>query len=292
MVQINKVLLSAGIHGNEKTGIYLIKKFQKNKKLILRNSLVTETLLVNPKAIELNQRYYEVDLNRCFELKNFNNHKSYEQDLAQQTYQQLRQSQIDFVLDFHTSTANMGLTLLLSNDNLFNLQLAAYLIAIDPSIKIVRTADGKEKNRFRNIFPFGFTVEMGAIAPNVIDPIWFRRAEILVEQILDYLDKTNNNQQPTSSATIPVYSMFETIYFPTDSQKDIAGIVSGNLHGNDYGALNPGEVLFNKFDGEDILYPGDETVYPIFVNEAAYWEDKIAMYLTTKENISLLDSRS
>ena len=60
MTEISKLLLSAGIHGNEKTGIYLIKKFQKNSNLISRSSFTTETLLINHQAIALNRRYCEL----------------------------------------------------------------------------------------------------------------------------------------------------------------------------------------------------------------------------------------
>ncbi|MEM9508184.1 MAG: aspartoacylase, partial [Cyanobacteria bacterium P01_E01_bin.35] len=266
MVKINQVLLSAGVHGNEKTGIYLVKKFKNNQKLISRNSFATKTLLINNKAIELNTRYYEVDLNRCFDLETINSdykeNKLHEQLLAQKIYQQVKEAKIDFVLDFHTSTSNMGLTLMLSNDRPFNLRLAAYLVAINPLVKIVRSNNLQYNNRFRHIFPLGFTVEMGAIAPNVIDPIWFEQVEILVEQILDYIEQSNHNKQPLSPEIVPIYSMSEAIYFPTDSQGDIAGIVSTQLHGNDYVALHPNEIIFNKFDGKKVIYDGTTTVYP------------------------------
>ena len=284
MTQIDKILLSAGIHGNEKTGIFLVEKFQKNPELIHRKNFTTETLLINTKAIELNRRYYEIDLNRCFDLDSDRALSSYEQHLAQKVYQQVKEQEIDFVLDFHTSTSNMGLTLLLSNDRPFNLQLAAYLAAKNPLVKIVRNANNNNKNRFRHIFPLGFTVEMGAIAPNVVDPIWFKRGEELVEQILDYIEKTNQQQQPLSPKTVTVYTLSETVYFPEDDA-GISGMVHEQVHGHDYRALNPNEPMLITFDGDAIAYQGSNVVYPIFINEAAYWENKIAMYLTVKEEI-------
>lgn len=287
MARINKVLLSAGIHGNEKTGIYLIKKLQQNSSLISKDSLAIETLLINTKAIALNRRYYEIDLNRCFAIEeNDSSYQYYEQSLAREIYDRVKKANFDFILDFHTSTSNMGLTLLLSNSNPFNLQLAAHLAASDPLIKIVRTDNTGDKNRFRHLFPFGFTVEMGAIAPNVIDPVWFERGEKLVKQILDYIEQTIQQQQPLAPQNLVVYSLSETVYFPTKSGA-IAGMVHPNLHGNDYCALNPGEPMLLDFQGKPIVYRGANTVYPIFVNEAAYWENQIAMYLTTKEELTV-----
>ena len=285
MTQIDKILLSAGIHGNEKTGIFLIEKFKKNPDLMHKKNFTTETLLINTKAIELNRRYYEIDLNRCFDLDSDRSESSYEQDLAKKIYQQVKEQEIDFVLDFHTSTSNMGLTLLLSNDRPFNLQLAAYLAAKNPLVKIVRNINNKDKNRFRHIFPLGFTVEMGAIAPNVVDPIWFKRGEELVEQILDYIEQTNQQQQPLSPETITVYTLSKTIYFPEDDEGKISGMVHEQVHGRDYCALNPNEPMLITFDGDAIAYRGSNVVYPIFINEAAYWENKIAMYLTVKEEV-------
>ena len=285
MTQIDKILLSAGIHGNEKTGIFLIKKFKANPDLVCRKNFTTETLLINTKAIGLNRRYCEIDLNRCFDLNSDRQYPKYEQHLAQKIYQQVKEYEIDFVLDFHTSTSNMGLTLLLSNDRPFNMQLAAYLAAKNPLVKIVRNANNNDKNRFRHIFPLGFTVEMGAIAPNVIDPIWFKRAEELVEQILDYIEQTNQQQQPLSPEKTAVYSLKETVYFPENSQGEITAMVHEGVHGNDYYPLNPNEPMLITFDGDAIAYRGSSVVYPIFINEAAYWENKIAMYLTTKEEL-------
>ena len=41
------------------------------------------------------------------------------------------------------------------------------------------------------------------------------------------------------------------------------------------------------FDGQEILYEGTSTVYPIFINEAAYYEKGIAMCLTQKKTVNL-----
>ena len=46
------------------------------------------------------------------------------------------------------------------------------------------------------------------------------------------------------------------------------------------------KILFRTFDGKDILYEGEadgrESVWPIFINEPAYYEKDIAMSLTVK----------
>jgi aspartoacylase len=63
-------------------------------------------------------------------------------------------------------------------------------------------------------------------------------------------------------------------------------MVYPNLQGKDYLPLHPGNPLFITFDDSEIGYLEKDTVYPIFINESAYWEKRIAMYLTSKHLIN------
>ena len=287
---IKKVLLSAGIHGNEKTPIFLVNNFQENPELISRSSFETETLIANPQAVKLNRRYVDVDLNRCFnsEILNKSNPTYYEEKLAQNIASRIEKSAVDFILDFHSSTSMMGITLLLSSDRSFNLQLASYLAAKYDFVRIITTTGKGEKNRLRHLFPLGFTVEIGAIAPNVIDPIWFQRTKILVRDILDYLEQTNTDRQPVSPKEATVYSFMTPVFFPTNNQDEIIGMVYPDLHNSDYITVNAGQPIFLHFDGTIIHHRG-ESLVPIFINESAYFEQKIAFYLTKKELITIPD---
>ena len=113
---IDQVVIVGGIHGNELTGIYLVKKFEKYPYLIQRNHLQVTTLLGNPRAIAARTRYIEKDLNRCFYLLNSDhanfNSSSYEERRAREIQTQLNpksSSSIPLILDLHSTTANMGL---------------------------------------------------------------------------------------------------------------------------------------------------------------------------------------
>ena len=67
--------------------------------------------------------------------------------------------------------------------------------------------------------------------------------------------------------------------------EEIKAMVHPNLHFKDYQPLYPGEPLFLTFEGETITYQGYLRVSPVFINEAAYYEKGIAMYLTQKQEI-------
>ena len=63
---IQKVTIVGGTHGNELLGVYLVKKWQEFPELLHRESLECTTLISNPAAVAINQRYVDRDLNRCF----------------------------------------------------------------------------------------------------------------------------------------------------------------------------------------------------------------------------------
>ena len=288
-MKITKVLLSAGVHGNEKTPVFLMKKFQKNSTPVIRSSFKTEIFIANPQAVKLHQRYIDVDLNRCFSSAILDNPNpvQYEEIQAQAINRRVQESQTDLILDFHTTTSsNMGITLLLSNDLSFNLKLAAYLAAQNDLVRIVLNAENKQNNRLRHLIPLGMTVEIGGIAPNVIDPVWVARLEDLVQQILDYLEQVNQDQPPVTPKTVTIYSLQKPVYFPTDDQGEIVAMVHPNLHGSDYSVLNPNEPMFIDLEGNNIYYSG-ETANILFVSESAYLEKQIAFYLATKKQIAL-----
>jgi aspartoacylase len=63
-------------------------------------------------------------------------------------------------------------------------------------------------------------------------------------------------------------------------------MIHPQLQGRDYEELKPGDPLFLTFDGKTIYYEEESSVYPVFINEAAYYEKGIAMCFTRKEQVS------
>lgn len=104
MSKIKRVVIVGGTHGNELTGIYLVKKFEQKPKLIQRASFETRTLIANPKAYEIGKRYVDNDLNRCFQRSCLQNPSlsSYEAQRAKVIYLTFGTGgslQADFVVD-------------------------------------------------------------------------------------------------------------------------------------------------------------------------------------------------
>ena len=64
-------------------------------------------------------------------------------------------------------------------------------------------------------------------------------------------------------------------------------MIHPQLQFRDYQPLHPGEPMFLTFTGETILYAGAATVFPIFINEAAYYEKGIAMTFTARQQFTV-----
>ena len=291
MKYINRVAIAGGVHGNELTGAYLVKKFSQTPALVRRSNFDTISLLGNPKALAAKQRYIDTDLNRCFlqEILNSPTSDSYEASRAKSIRQMLGGKGVvgdrpaDFILDLHSTTANMGLTLILVNEHPFNLRLAAYLSGLNPKIKIYRwLKPGKENGFLNSLCELGIAIEVGPIAQGTLDARLFQETEALIMAIMDYLEAINRGKTPEVLSEVAVYKHLETVDYPKDETGELMGMIHPQIQGRDYQPLSPGEPMFLTFERQTITYQGSATVYPVFINEAAYYEKGIAMSLTKK----------
>jgi aspartoacylase len=293
MEQINRIAIIGGTHGNELTGAYLIKKFEQFPSLVTRSSFETITLFGNPRAFEVGRRYIDKDLNRCFLLKDLLNPtlSSYE-DLRAKTIHQILgpkgKPAVDLIMDLHSTTANMGITIILSSHHPFNLRLAAYLSRLDPLIKIFSWAQSsQDSSLLRSLCELGFAIEVGPVAQGVLHAGFFQQTETLVYRILDYLERVNQGNLPSIDSQLTLYQFVSAIDYPRDDEGEIRAMIHPQLQAKDYEALHPGDPIFLTFDDQTIVYEGKSVVYPVFINEASYYEKGVAIYLAEKQQITI-----
>jgi len=292
MNQIHRVAIVGGNHGNELTGVYLVKKFQQYPHLIHRSSFETLSLLGNPKAIAARTRYIDTDLNRCFNEYQLSDAKtsSYEELRAREIQKILQpqdQQSVDVIMDLHTTTANMGLCIILGNCHPLLLNLAADLSAVNPLVKVYIHEQPKGSGFLRSLCDLGFSIEVGAVPQGVLNAELFQQTENLIYSILDYLETYNQGKNLPKNHTLTVYKLIGFVDYPRNEVGEIQAMIHPQLHLKDYQPLHPGDPIFLTFTGEDIFYQGNSTVYPIFINEAAYYEKGIAMHISQKELIQI-----
>lgn len=282
IASIKKVALVGGTHGGELTGIFLVKKFQQSPHLIQRHGFETIAFISNLKAVEVGTRYIDIDLNRAFNPQDLQNPQltNYEQSLAKKIAHKIEEEKIDLIIDLHSTTSNMGLTVILHGDNPNLLKIAGYLTQTNSKVKILTHNLNKQTSYLLSSAEFGITIEVGAVANGVLDAKLFQETENLVYAILDYLEADKKGQPLSVPPSFTYYSAIGTVDYPRNDRGEITAMIHPKLQFQDYQPLNPGNPIFITFDGEEIFYQGNETVYPVFINEAAYYEKGTAMCLT------------
>lgn len=291
--QIRQIAIFGGTHGNEITGIKLAQKFLESPELITRPSLSAKAYIANHQAIRHNTRYINQDLNRQFLLEDLNNPqlKGYEQLLAKSIYRNLQQNQTDLVIDLHSTTAAMDLTLILSQEDPWLLRLGAYLTNINPLVKIVLPSAQENSRHLRSICGLGMTIEVGAIAHGTFNATWLEKTEALIYSILDYLDHWNHNQTLNYPETLTLFRSIQSVSYPKNLDQEITATIHPQLLAQDYQPLNPDEPMFLSLDRTTFTpYLGKQSVYPIFIAEASYIEKNIAMILTKKQTVALKEN--
>jgi aspartoacylase len=290
MEKITTVAIVGGTHGNELTGVYLARKFQRNQDLITRPSFSSQVLFGNPKAIKECRRYIDKDLNRCFSSADLQNStSSYEGTRAKEIQKLLLSPQglpVDVIIDLHTTTSNMGLSILLSSEHPFLLRLSAYLSSISDDVKVCCSPKSQNAVYLDSLSDLGFAIEVGAVAQGVLNAELFQKTEKLILAALDYFEAYNQGEIPETANTLTVYNYTGAIDYPRNANGEIEAMVHPQRQFQDYQPLNPGGPIFLTFDNQEIIYEGAST-YPIFINEAAYYEKGIAMCLTQKKTITI-----
>ncbi|MEE1674710.1 aspartoacylase [Agarivorans aestuarii] len=290
MSEINKVAIVGGTHGNEFSGVYLINKWQQHPQLIARSSLEVTTVIANPKAHGENKRYIDADLNRQFSASNLADFDlaNYEQSRAKVLHQQLgpkSKPNMDLVVDLHNTTSNMGPTLILLEQTPFYKQMAAYVSMRMPETVVFLDEPEEDMSNHRFLAScgkYGVLIEVGPQPQSVLRQDVLEQMEQMTGHILDFVELHNQQDLPELPKQVEAFLYLDSIKLPLNEKGERLAMVHSNVQDNDYQPIKPGDPIFRTFMGEDICYQGDKTVYPAFINEAAYYDNELAMSLMDK----------
>jgi aspartoacylase len=291
---IKKLAITGGTHGNELTGVYLVKKWQKSPKLVERSSFTTVTQLMNQQAIKEVRRYIDHDLNRSFSLSALADKTldSYEAKLAKELNSLLGKKgnsnpNVDFIVDLHTTTSNMGLSIVVSNESVTTWRAIAYLSKMQPKLKVYKWKGDIENAFVDSIAPHGFAIEVGAVPQGVLRADLFLETEALVYHLLDFVEKENQGEALALADELEVYEHEKLVDYPRDEQGDIVAMVHQDRQGGDFTMIEQGDSLFLTLENETITYEG-EARYTLFINESAYYEKGFAMTLAKKRVVEII----
>ncbi|MFC3851473.1 aspartoacylase [Salinispirillum marinum] len=286
---IQHVAIVGGTHGNEITGLHLVQHWQESPDEVLRNSFATELHIANPQANRIMKRYVDQDLNRQFALEDLNNTAltNYEQSRAKAINHMLgpkEDPRVDFVIDLHTTTANMGLTLVISENSPFLIGMAFYIKSHMPETVLFY----EPKERLDDYFLAslgrhnGLLIEVGPTPQGLLRADVYDLTRRATLHALDYIEHTNRGDVLDLPDSYEAFEFVDTIKLPESTDGRRWGMVHPSVQDQDYQPINPGDPLFLTFSGEVIPYSGNATHYLAFVNEAAYYDRNIGVSLMNK----------
>jgi aspartoacylase len=269
-----KVAIVGATHGNEKTGAWLIEKWKSDSHSLPPQHDYFLTV-GNPKALSQNTRYVDFDLNRSFNGGNPHS-ASYEYGRAQELKQQLSQwanGEDFFLIDLHTTTSNMGTTLIMSEKQSFNALILKQVQSHLPNSQVLFSFYSGNNIYLNSLSPYGILIEVGPTPQNLLLAESIEKMERATIQTLLSLP----DQIPPSMAKVEIEGYYEEdeVSFPdwdTDGRKSL---IHPSFQGKDFQPIKEGDSIFLTPSGQTIAYEGEPT-HAIFINEAAYYEKSFA----------------
>lgn len=285
MHKIENLVIFGGTHGNEVTGVEVLKLLEKRNYFGKNVNLIGH--LANKKAFDLQKRFVDKDLNRSFTAEVLKNGGHlHEERLAKEIYDKYG-NENNLIIDIHTTTANMGKSLVLTKINDFNLKLISFLQELHKELKVFYWKENNDLAFLNRISPYGFAIEMGPVANNLMDCKIIEDTLVLVEDILDFSEKYNKNMLPVLNKEITLYEGIDYLYYPKDEKGERFGYIHDEFQNNNFKPLHKGDRLFKTYIDTNLEYQGEDGLYSLFINEAAYYQNNIACCLAKKIVVKL-----
>ena len=288
-----RVVVVGGTHGNEFTGVYVIEQLQPDQLRSEYPHLSVETLLANPRAHEATQRFVDDDLNRQFREQLDGGYEAERaKEIATAIGPKGSSTAADMVIDLHTTTARMGCTIIVNSYCQRALRAAAYVAQQWDTCETDGDAEVASTHPLRvylhdvsaeaapylcSVGKAGITVEVGPTPQGLVRADAVAATERALHLLLRYLELEESGHAPPTPATLPVYVDRGKVPWPSASSGSSSrlpgALVAPSLQDRDFEPLRVGEPMFVTPGGGVISYDGakGDVVYPIFVNEAAYY---------------------
>ena len=191
----------------------------------------------------------------------------------------------------HTTTANMGITLI-CNDDPETLILAA---AVKERMEGVNIYCIEKSDRIdsclRSLARHGIGIEIGPVPQNVLRHEMLELMSRTVFTILDTARDVNHGALTEPPAETPVFHHLEDVPFTQDGDCPDP-VIHRDLEGKSYQPMERGEPVFIGSNGRVVGYSGPENACAVFINEAAYYEKGIAFSLTRRTPLRRYLSRA
>jgi aspartoacylase len=286
------VLVVAGTHGNECNAPWLLDAWARLPGRLDSSGLALCPLIGNPDALAQSRRYLDRDLNRSFQPALLADPARQEREVvrARSLLADHAPEAADpclVVIDLHSTTAAMGNCLVVYGRRPADLALAAALQQKLGLPIYLHEGDPHQNGYLAEAWPCGLVIEVGPVPQALLQPAIVDQTRIALETALVCLAAAATGRLRLPERLV-VHRHLGSLDLPRQADGSVAALLHPQRQGRDWQPLRPGEPLFVDADGRSQPYvppAGLEgrTVWPVFLNEAAYGEKGIALSLTARE---------
>ena len=291
-MQAPRVLVVAATHGNERNGGWLLESWRQQPSSLNSSGLELLLEIGNPAAYRANRRYIDRDLNRSFVPDLLADAACDELEILR-----ARELLVQFgprgsrpalaVIDLHSTTSSMGNCLVVYGRRPTDLALAAAIQALLGLPIYLHEGDAAQRGFLVESWPCGLVIEVGPVPQGVIEPRLCLQSQLALEAALAALAAAGRGRLAQPPALV-VHRHRTSLDLPRDGGGWPLACLHPQRQGRDWQPMQPGDPLFRTAAGESIAYvpPAgleDQRVWPLFINEAAYGEKRIALSLTSRE---------
>jgi len=288
-----KVLAVAGTHGNELNAPWLFDAWARDPSRRPKSGLELVLAIGNPAARAAGRRYLERDLNRSFDPKRLAEAgaRELESGRARELLEAHGSTGSDpclVALDLHSTTASMGNSLVVYGQRPADLALAAGLQGRLGLPIYLHEADVAQTGYLVERWPCGLVIEVGPVPQGVVNATILLQTRLALESALDVLAEARQGELRLPRQLV-MHHHLGSLDLPRHGDGSPMGLIHPLRQGRDWQPMRPGDPLFQGEDGQTLAYEppadlGDDPVWPVFINEAAYGEKGIALSLTRRQN--------
>lgn len=311
---VRGVAVIGGTHGNEYTGVWCIKALELQAAELKEKypTLEISSILANPDAHLANKRFIDTDLNREFSFEKLCSLDDSEDDEAYEadnTVEGARARELnkllgskcngddtntyDVAIDLHSTTSNMGMTLIINEGDPLMALGAAYVAHKCPDAKCLMHSIPDRGNRpnLSSTTTHGFTIEVGPVPQGLLRHDAVLKTECALHALLEFLQRSNAGEDILSElrAVYPTGAMSAYKTAPAQRPGEMSGKISWpsdpdnpnfptlmihqSLQDRDYEILRKGDPIFVALNGSTVYYDGayGDEVSVMFVNEGGYY---------------------
>ena len=287
---VQKILIVSGTHGNEINPIWAVNQFHREDNKTKRG-IEYKFILGNPLAYEKGSRYIDVDLNRSFDRSEhypYQKKNIYEINRAKFLLEKFGingSEPCQIAIDLHTTTANMGTSIVMYGRRSEDFCLAALLQNKFGLPIYLHENDKKQTGFLVEAWPCGLVIEIGAVAQNFYDQSIVNKFLIIINSLREEIYKLKNKIIELPNELI-VFIHQGSIDYPRDENGEIVGLIHPERMNQDWKIIKKGDPLFIDRRGRVKKYNAVKMIWPVFVGEVSYKEKNIAMSYTKREVIS------